>query len=125
MWMRTWTLWETFNIIVQGNQLKENLIVADDNIAAWEMFVLILAKTLRYRQSYVGMLSDFKNANIAFQNPGFPESMAIFWSIDNRDDRNFIHQVVCTLCWFVWDGKKPTSSTARVDIVLQTYRIQT
>lgn len=89
---------ETFSFNADAEGLNVPLL-AQRNLQAAEKFMLILAKTLRLKESYVSMMASFKIDNLAFNNINFPVYMRDFWRIVNRRNENFRNNVVCTICW--------------------------
>lgn len=67
------------------------------NREALERFLLIVAKSLRFNESYKSMLSSFKIENT--RNANFPEDMKTFWTFVNRNLHDFTNVVTCTVCW--------------------------
>lgn len=101
---------EIFSVNIEGEGLDDFLVArGNGRLQAMEQFILIIAKALRYKESYVSMLTNFEMANLGYDNANFPRNMRDFWSMVNRRDDQFTNVIVCTICWQeLGHGKKPT-----------------
>lgn len=98
---------ETFSLNVDAQGLNAPLL-AQGNLQVAENFILILARSLRFKESYASMLASFKIANLGFNNANHPIYMRQFWRIVNRRNDDFSNIVVCTICWEeLGHGKRP------------------
>ena len=55
---------ETFHLNVEAEGLDVQLVAQDGNLQAVEKFVIIVAKTLRFKECYASMITSFKIANL-------------------------------------------------------------
>ena len=93
-------LQESFSLNAEAEGYNEPLFAeGDNNLQAVEKFILIVAKALRFKESYKSMITSFKIANLGFNNANFPNSMGQFWTIVNRKTEDFTNVTVCTVCW--------------------------
>lgn len=98
---------ETFSLNAEAEGFIEPLVAAG-NLQAVEQFILIVAKTLRFKESYKSMITSFKMANLGFNNAHFPNNMRNFWRIVNRRQVDFTNITVCTICWeLLGHSKRP------------------
>lgn len=86
---------ETFTLNVEAEGFNEPLFAAGNaNLQAVEKFILIVAKTLRFKECYKSMITSFKMANLGFNNAHFPNNMTSFWRIVNRRQMDFTNITV-------------------------------
>lgn len=98
---------DTFNVNPEAAELNAPL-VARGNMRALDNLILVIAKCLRYRESYKSMISTLKLFNMNFNNTHFPVDMKDFWKIVNRRISDFTNIPVCAVCWQILGrGKKP------------------
>lgn len=89
---------EFFHINVERGGLQQHLR-SRGNVRKYERLFIEIAKVLRYKETYVSLLTSFKIANIEFDNSYFPTTMNGIWKLLNPNLNNFNQSIVCGFCW--------------------------